>query len=99
MAFTEDLSVFLSCDDFAVEVRCSAPARTFAAIFDEPGQIALAGGIILDNETPTITCRYADVADFIWRETELTVEGKGFYTVMAITDDGTGMATVELACV
>lgn len=91
----EDLTAFLDLEEFAVEVRSDYPARTFAAIFDEAGDVTEVGGMEMETLNPTLTCDYRDVQDFVWRETVVSVEGHGEYTVMRIKNEGAA-ASVEL---
>jgi hypothetical protein len=94
MTMQEDFTDFLDLEEFAVEVRAENPARTFAAIFDNPGVFATLGSLELETTGPVLTCKHSDVADFT-RETVCTVGGR-VYDVDRVEPDGTGVAVVLL---
>ncbi|TIH12748.1 hypothetical protein D0S45_17410 [Marinifilum sp. JC120] len=93
--FNEDFRVFLNPEEFAVEVRCDNPARTFAAIFDDEGSVSEFGGIVLENARAILTCTRADTQGFVWERTEVEVAGHGKFTVMR-TKPADGMVIAEL---
>lgn len=84
MAFTEDLSVFLSTTDFAVEV--TAGAVTGLGILDMPSEI-IADGVVLTTDY-RLTCEALKFGD-LTHGAGVNVDGHA-YTVrnVALIDDG-----------
>lgn len=92
MAFTEDLSLFLSGSDFAVSATVGA--ATVLGVFDKPHLSALGGAV--GTTDPSFTLKSSDVsANSIARGTTLTISGTA-YSVREIEPDGTGMTTLLL---
>ena len=84
MAFTEDLSVFLSTTDFAVEV--TAGAVTGLGILDMPSEI-IADGVVLTTDY-RLTCEASKFGGLLHGDA-ITVDGTN-YAVRntALVDDG-----------
>ena len=84
MAFTEDLSVFLSDNDFAVSVV--AGAVTGLGILDMPSEI-IADGVILTTDYK-LTCETSKFGNLLHSDA-VTVNGSA-YTVRSnsLIDDG-----------
>jgi len=82
MAFSEDLSVFLS--DFGV--TCTSGATTALGILDMPGQI-LADGMVISTDYQ-LTCKASDFGSLKYNDS-ISVEGVA-YTVREtrLIDDG-----------
>lgn len=89
MAFTEDLSVFLSSADFAVPV--SSGSTTGLGILDMPSEI-IADGVVLTTDFK-LTCESSKFGGLL-HGAEVTVDGTN-YTVRSasLVEDG---AFVEL---
>jgi len=84
MAFTEDLSVFLDSDDFAVPV--TAGAISGLGILDMPSEI-IADGVVLTTDYK-LTCESSKFGNLLHSDA-ITVNGVN-YTVRsaALIDDG-----------
>jgi hypothetical protein len=95
MAFEEDLSLFLSADEFGVVATATtrfSEAVQFAVIFDN-GYGAQFGGLA-DATQPSALARSADVADLV-QGCPVCVAGVD-WVVTDLQPDGTGMTTVLL---
>lgn len=88
MAFTENLSVFLSMADFAVGATLGA--ATFPVIFDRAHMEALG----VNGTQPMCMGKTSDLAAAV-RGAAITVNGTSF-TVLDNRPDGTGMTVVFL---
>lgn len=86
--FSEDLTAFLSTDDFA-EIVTRSNATTFPAIFD----LAYLDPLGVAGSDPVITAQ-ASVA--LVRMETLTIRGVQ-YQVRTIEPDGTGMVAARLS--
>jgi hypothetical protein len=93
MAFTEDLTVFLDDDDFAVAATYDG-ATSVTGIFDNDYGAVLGGNAAIAGAVPAFICRAADVAADP-RGKALTVSSTA-YTVRDFQADGTGMMTLIL---
>ncbi|MEK9870166.1 MAG: hypothetical protein VW831_10585 [Gammaproteobacteria bacterium] len=84
MAFTEDLSVFLSSADFAVSVKSGA--TTGLGILDMTSEI-IADGVVLSTDFK-LTCESSKFGSLLHGE-KVTVDGT-IYTVRSasLVDDG-----------
>ena len=84
MAFTEDLSVFLSSDDFAVSV--TSGATTGLGILDMPSEM-IADGVVLTTDFK-LTCESSKFGNLLHGD-KVTVDGTA-YTVRSapLVDDG-----------
>ena len=84
MAFTEDLSVFLSSADFAVSV--TSGATTGLGIFDMPSEI-IADGVVLTTDFK-LMCESSKFGGLLHGD-KVTVDGTA-YTVRSasLVDDG-----------
>lgn len=84
MAFTEDLSVFLSSDDFAVSV--TSGETTGLGILDMPSEL-IADGVVLTTDYK-LTCEASKFGDLV-HGTGVNVDGHA-YTVrnVSLLDDG-----------
>ncbi|MEZ6853009.1 head-tail joining protein [Halodesulfovibrio aestuarii] len=91
----EDFSDFLDTSEFAVEVS-RADGTTFAAIFDNEGEVVKIGGAELETTIPTLECCEDDVSQMVWNESVVSVPQAGDFVVSRIKPDGTGWAVVEL---
>jgi hypothetical protein len=95
MAFEEDLSLFLSADEFAVPVQAvtrHSEVVQFQVIFDN-GYSAQLGGYA-DGTQPTALARSVDVADLV-QGCAFTVAGAD-WLVTDLQPDGTGMTLIVL---
>jgi hypothetical protein len=88
MAFTEDLSVFLSEADFAVSATLGA--ATFSVIFDR----AYVENQAIGGTQPVCVGKTADLGSAT-HGTAITIAGTA-YTVQDNQPDGTGMTTLVL---
>ncbi|WP_430735165.1 head-tail joining protein [Halodesulfovibrio aestuarii] len=91
----EDFTDFLDLDEFAVEVS-REDGTTFAAIFDNEGEVGTIGGAVLETTNPMLLCRDVDVSEMVWDRSVVSVPQVGDFVVRSIKPDGTGFATVEL---
>lgn len=92
----EDFSAFLDLDEFAVEVS-REDGTTFAAIFDNEGEVLKIGGAVLETSQPTLLCAVKEVVELDWEVSILSIPDAGDFVVDSIKPDGAGMATVILA--
>jgi hypothetical protein len=95
MAFEEDLSLFLSADEFAVPAQAvtrHSEVVQFQVIFDN----GYTGGLVdrFESAQPQAQARSADVAD-LTHGCAFSVNGVD-YLVAGLQPDGTGMTTVLL---
>ncbi|KAF1076283.1 hypothetical protein [Halodesulfovibrio sp. MK-HDV] len=91
----EDFSDFLDLDEFAVEVS-REDGTTFAAIFDNEGEVVTIGGAVVESSKPYLMCRVEDVETLEWEKSVVSIEKAGEFLVISIKPDGTGLASVEL---
>lgn len=96
MAFTEDLSVFFSTDDFAV--TATVGAASVSVIFDREHVEAMGGfGGGIDATQPTALLKTSDVtARSIARNTAIVISGTTYY-VQSLRPDGTGLTLLALS--
>lgn len=95
MAFAEDLSLFLSADEFGVVATATTrygEVVQFQVIFDN-GYGAQFGGLA-DATQPTAQARSVDVADLV-QGCAVSI-GADDWVVTDLQPDGTGMTTVLL---
>lgn len=95
MAFEEDLSLFLSADEFGVAATATTrfgEVVQFQVIFDN-GYGAQFGGLA-DATQPTAQARSVDVADLV-QGCAVSI-GADDWVVTDLQPDGTGMTTVLL---
>ncbi len=95
----DDLSTFLSVDDFAVEAtltRQDGDARVVIGIFDEPYLNAQLGEYEMDTSRPRFTCKESDVVGVL-RGDMVHINGRVYDVLSSAQPDGTGMAVLELA--
>lgn len=90
MAFTEDISAFLSTDEFAV--TASIDGRLVNVIFDNGYQDALSG--LMESTQISCTGRTADLAASV-QDTYLTIDYMT-YRVNGNQPDGTGVTKLLL---
>lgn len=99
MAFEEDLSLFLSADEFGVVATATtrfSEVVQFQVIFD--GSYGAQFGGLADATQPSAKARSVDVADLVQGCAVSISEGpgRGDWTVADLQPDGTGMTTVLL---
>lgn len=95
MAFEEDLSLFLSADEFAVPAQVvtrHGEVVQFQVIFDN-GYAAQLGGYA-DGTQPTALARSVDVADLV-QGCAVSI-GPDDWLVTDLQPDGTGMTVLTL---
>lgn len=92
MSFVEDLSAFLSTDEFAIEVEFVG--ATVRAIFDNGVTLTPVGAVGMMSTGPSLTLPTADVpANPVGQA--VTVAGVA-YTVAEHQPDGTGVSVLLL---
>lgn len=99
IAFTDDLSLILDVNDFAVSVtyrrKNALGDSTIVGIFDKETVPVDAGGFVpVHEEQPRLTCRTSDIPNI--SETDEMIIESVTYTVRAWVHDGTGVTTVQL---
>lgn len=97
MAFAEDLTPFLSLDDFAVQAQAVtrySEVVTFPVIFDNASSQAGIGLLGMAGTQPVALARSADVVD-VAVGCAITINAVD-YTVAELQPDGTGITTLTL---
>lgn len=95
----DDLTVFLSADDFAVPGQISlvdGTVRTVKGIFDWPGVQAELGQYVQDDLLPSFTSIATDLKG-VCRGDTIVINGCLYDVLSSPKPDGTGMAVLDLA--
>lgn len=98
MPVWDDLTAFLSEDDFAVPAVfavAGADRTAISVLFDDPHFSAEAGEYTMEAGSPRIMCRTADVAGIKKRDT-VRIGGETYSVAHDPHADGTGMSQVDL---
>lgn len=88
--FDEDIDVFFSTDEHALQAIVIESGTVITGIFDRPYTDALD----VQGFSPSLTCRTADVCEL--RRGRLIEIQNTVYKVVTVEPDGTGVSRVQL---